>query len=107
MYRSISKRDDPKRFSIEFPKYASSAIKKGKRCSNDDCSGSCERLGIYRRQLFILKLGKGNDAEKERERHDKAVKQLEVAQAAWNKQRMQRLDFINEDIKKSITQCIL
>ena len=38
--------------------------------------------------------------ERERERHDKAVEQLEAAQTAWNKQRMQRLDFINEEMQK-------
>ena len=38
-----------------------------------------------------------SDAENERERHDKAVEQLE---AAWNRKRMQRLDFINDQIKK-------
>ena len=40
--------------------------------------------------FLFSKLGKGNDAEKERERHGKAVEQLEAAQTAWNKQRMQR-----------------
>ena len=45
-------------------------------------------------------MGKSDDAEKERERHDKAVEQLEAAQTAWNKKRMQRLDFINDEIKK-------
>ena len=45
------------------------------------------------------KLGKSDDAEKERERHDKAVEQLEAAQAAWSKKRMQRLDFINEQMQ--------
>ena len=49
--------------------------------------------------LFSL-MGKSDDAEKERERHNKAVEQLEAAQTAWNKKRMQRLDFINDQIKK-------
>ena len=44
--------------------------------------------------------GKSDDAEKERERLDKAVEQLEAAQTAWNKKRMQRLDFINDQIEK-------
>ena len=34
--------------------------------------------------FLFTKLGKTQDAEKERERHDKAVEQLEAAQAAWN-----------------------
>ena len=49
---------------------------------------------------LFSELGKSNDAEKEREKHDKAVEQLEAAQTAWNKQRMQRLDFINEEKQK-------
>ena len=47
--------------------------------------------------FLFSKLGKSNVAEEERERHDKAV---EGAQTAWNKQKMQRLDFINEEMKK-------
>ena len=51
--------------------------------------------------IFLFsKLGKNNDAEAERERHDKAVEQLEAAQAAWSQNRTQRLDFINEEIQK-------
>ena len=50
--------------------------------------------------FLFSKLGKNQDAEKERERHDKAVEQLEAAQAAWSQKRMQRLDFINEQIQK-------
>ena len=45
-------------------------------------------------------MGKSDDAEKERERHDNAEEQLQAAQTAWNKKRMQRLDFISEQIKK-------
>ena len=50
--------------------------------------------------FLFSKLGKNNDAEAERERHDKAVEQLEAAQAAWSQKRTQRLDFINEEIQK-------
>ena len=42
----------------------------------------------------------GKDSNAERERHDKAVEQLEAAQAAWSKKRTERLDFINEEIQK-------
>ena len=45
-------------------------------------------------------IGKSGDAEKERERHDKALEQLEEAQDAWSKKRTERLDFINEEIQK-------
>ncbi|MCG7891853.1 MAG: hypothetical protein N0C80_16555 [Candidatus Thiodiazotropha endolucinida] len=42
----------------------------------------------------------GKDADKERERHDKAMEQLEAAKAKWSKERTQRLDFINELLQK-------
>ena len=50
--------------------------------------------------FLFSKLGKTQDAEKERERHDRAVEQLEAAQAAWSQKRMQILDFINEQMQK-------
>lgn len=49
---------------------------------------------------LFSKMGKNNDAEAERERHDKALEQLEAAQAAWSKKRTERLDFINEEMQK-------
>ena len=49
---------------------------------------------------LFSKMGKNNDAEAERERHDKAVEKLQQAQAAWAKQRTERLDFINREIQK-------
>ena len=64
-------------------------------------------LAFTRDNFLFSKLCKINAAVKERERHDKAVERLEVAQAAWNKQRMQRLEFINEEIKKNVMQCRL
>ena len=42
----------------------------------------------------------GSNSDEERERHDKAMEQLEAAQADWNKKRTQRLDFINEQLQK-------
>ena len=50
--------------------------------------------------FLFSKLGKNQDAEKERQRHDKAVEQLDAAQAAWSQKRMQSLDFINEQMQK-------
>ena len=45
-------------------------------------------------------MGKNNDAEAERERHNKAMEQLEAETTAWNKKRTERLDFINEQLQK-------
>ena len=42
----------------------------------------------------------GSNSNEEKKRHDKAMEQLEAAQADWNKKRIQRLDYINEEIKK-------
>ena len=49
---------------------------------------------------LFSKMGKDGDAGAERERHDKAEEQLQKAQTEWNEKRTQRLDFINEEIKK-------
>ena len=42
----------------------------------------------------------GSNADEERKRHDKAMEQLEAAQAKWSKERTQILDFINEQLQK-------
>ena len=36
----------------------------------------------------------------ERKRHDLAVEQLQTAQAAWSRQRIERLDWINEELHR-------
>ena len=41
-----------------------------------------------------------SETEEERERHDKAEEQLQEARTEWNEKRIQRLDFINEQMKK-------
>jgi hypothetical protein len=41
----------------------------------------------------------GSNSDEERERHDKALEKLETETAEWNKQRTERLDFINEQLK--------
>jgi hypothetical protein len=40
-------------------------------------------------------LGKG-----ERERHDKAVEELQSAQIKWSRKRTQRIDWINEELRR-------
>ncbi|CAG2200565.1 unnamed protein product [Mytilus edulis] len=42
----------------------------------------------------------GSNANEEKIRHDKAIEKLEKAQSEWNKKRIQRLDFINEQLQK-------
>ena len=54
--------------------------------------------------FLFSKLGKTQNAEIERVRHDRAVGQLAAAQAAWSQKRMQRLDLLMSKCKKNITQ---
>ena len=50
--------------------------------------------------FLFSKLGKSDAAGEERKRHDKAVEQLQAAQAAWSRKRTARLDWINEDLRR-------
>ena len=36
----------------------------------------------------------------ERKRHDKAVEQLQAAEASWSRKRTERLDFINKELRR-------
>ena len=38
--------------------------------------------------------------DEERKRHDKAIEQLQAAQAEWSRKRTERIDFINEDLRR-------
>ena len=49
-------------------------------------------------QLFTILRSSGVDEE--RKRHDKAVEQLLAAQASWSRKRTERLDFINEELRR-------
>lgn len=42
----------------------------------------------------------GSNSDEERERHDKAMEDLQSAQAEWSKKRTERLDFITEQMQK-------
>ena len=48
--------------------------------------------------LFYILRSSGLDDE--RKRHDKAVEQLQAAQAEWSQKRTERLDWISEDIHR-------
>ena len=43
---------------------------------------------------------KSSGVDEERKRHDKAVEQLQAAQAAWSRRRTERLDWINEEFRR-------
>ena len=42
----------------------------------------------------------GSNSDEERKRHNKAMEQLQAATTAWNEKRTERLDFINQQMKK-------
>ena len=50
--------------------------------------------------FLFSKLGNSDAAGEERKRHDKAVEQLQAAQTAWSRKRTERLDWINEDLRR-------
>ena len=43
---------------------------------------------------------RSSGVDEERKRHDKAVEQLQAAQASWSRKRTERLDFINEELRR-------
>lgn len=49
---------------------------------------------------YLFSLFKNSDVEDERRRHDAAVEQLQAAQAAWANKRTQRLDFIQNELRR-------
>ena len=53
---------------------------------------------------LFSRMGKSGEAEKERERHEKALEQLEEARDAWSEKRTERLDFITEENQKGASR---
>ena len=47
---------------------------------------------------FLFSSLSGSDEE--RKRHDKALEQLQAAQAEWSRKRAERLDWINEELRR-------
>ena len=68
------------------------------------CAAVVNALAFTGSNFLFSKLGKTQDAEKERERHDKAVEQLEAAQAAWRQKRTKDRILSMSKCKKNITQ---
>ena len=51
---------------------------------------------------FLLSSLFKESIEKERKRHDKAIEDLQRAQMEWARKRQERLDYINNQIMKSV-----
>jgi len=49
---------------------------------------------------YLFSMLRSSDIDAERKRHDKAVEQLQVAQAEWSRRRTERLDWINEELRR-------
>ena len=49
---------------------------------------------------YLFSMLRSSGVDEERKRHDKAVEQLQAAQAEWSKQRTERLDWINEELRR-------
>ena len=49
---------------------------------------------------FLFSMLRDPGADEERKRHDQAVEQLQAAQVTWSRKRSERLDWINEDLRR-------
>ena len=49
---------------------------------------------------YLFTILRSSGVGEERKRHDKAFEQLQAAQASWSQKRTERLDFINEELRR-------
>ena len=49
---------------------------------------------------YAFRLLEGRGVDEERQRHDKAIEQLQRARDEWAQNRTERLDFINEELRR-------
>ena len=49
---------------------------------------------------YLFSMLRSSGVDEERKRHDKAVEQLQAAQAAWSRKRTERLDWISEELRR-------
>ena len=49
---------------------------------------------------YLFSMLRSSGVDEERQRHDKAVEQLQAAQARWSRKRTERLDWINEELRR-------
>jgi hypothetical protein len=62
--------------------------------------GAIANAVAFTRSSYLFSKLSGSDVEDERRRHNAAIEQLQAAQAAWAKKRTQRLDFIQEQLRR-------
>jgi len=49
---------------------------------------------------YLFSMLGSSSVDEERKRHDEAVEQLQSAQAEWSRKRTERLDWINEELRR-------
>ena len=49
---------------------------------------------------YLFSMLRSSSVDEERKRHDKAVEQLQAAQANWSRRRTERLDWKNEEFRR-------
>ena len=49
---------------------------------------------------YLFSMLRSSCVDKERKRHDKAVEQLQAAEANWSRKRTERLDWINKELRR-------
>ena len=49
---------------------------------------------------YLFSMLKSSGVGEERKRHDKAIEQLQAAQAKWSRRPTERLDWINEELRR-------
>ena len=49
---------------------------------------------------YLFSMLRSSGVDEERKRHDQAIEQLQAAQEEWSKKRTQRLDWINEELRR-------
>ncbi|MCG7951627.1 MAG: hypothetical protein N0E56_10455 [Candidatus Thiodiazotropha endolucinida] len=49
---------------------------------------------------YLFSMLKSSGVDQERKRHEKAVEQLQAAQAEWSRKRTERIDFITEELRR-------
>ena len=49
---------------------------------------------------YLFSMLRSSGVDEERRRHDEAVEQLQAAHAEWSRRRTERLDWINEELRR-------
>lgn len=49
---------------------------------------------------YLFSTLRSSGVDEERKRHDKAIEQLQAAQTEWSRKRTERLDWVNEELRR-------